>query len=554
MLKKYIPFFGWIKHYKVADLKSDLLAGLIVAIMLIPQGMAYAMLAGLSPVTGLYAATIPAIVYALFGTSRHLSVGPVALVSILVFSSVSTLAIPGSNEYLSLVLLLMLMIGLIQFMLGILRLGFLVNFISQPVMSGFISASAIIIGFSQLNHLLGINIQSSHLFSIIKEVFNRLSELNWVVFAIGLTSTLILLLFKKYLPRIPGPLIVVVLGIVIAYFFNLQSFGVKIVGEVPQGLPSISVPFFTMDSVIKLLPTALTISFIGFLESISIGKVIAAKKNYTLEPNKELIGLGLANVIGSFFSSYPVTGSLSRTAVNDDSGAKTQVSSIFTAVFILLTLISFTTLFYYLPQTILGAIIVVAVFGLIDLKEVKYLFSVKTIDGWTWIVTVLATLIIGIEVGIIIGVGFSLIVLISSKGKLNLTELGYLRKTNRYVNLTQHPEAYIESHISILRIDNSLNFANISLMEKKVKDHIKSHSEINIIILDFSSVNSIDTMAVTALENLIYTYDGKVDFYFVKIKRHVREILEKADWEHKFTEYINYLTINQVKNKLNKNV
>src|SRR5690625_2574575 len=200
MLKKYIPFFGWIKHYKVADLKSDLLAGLIVAIMLIPQGMAYAMLAGLSPVTGLYAATIPAIVYALFGTSRHLSVGPVALVSILVFSSVSTLAIPGSNEYLSLVLLLMLMIGLIQFMLGILRLGFLVNFISQPVMSGFISASAIIIGFSQLNHLLGINIQSSHLFSIIKEVFNRLSELNWVVFAIGLTSTLILLLFKKYLP------------------------------------------------------------------------------------------------------------------------------------------------------------------------------------------------------------------------------------------------------------------------------------------------------------------------------------------------------------------
>src|SRR5699024_7587407 len=295
MLKKYIPFVGWIKHYKVADLKGDLLAGLIVAIMLIPQGMAYAMLAGLSPVTGLYAATIPAIVYALFGTSRHLSVGPVALVSILVFSSVSTLAIPVYNEYLSLVLLLMLMIGLIQFMLGILRLGFLVNFISQPVMSGFFSASAIIIGFSQLNHLLGINIQSSHLFLFIKEVSSRLLEFIWFVFALVLTIPLILFLLKKYLQYIPVQFIFVFIGIVIVYFFNLQSLGVKIVGEVPQGLPSISAPLFTMDSVIKLLPTALTISFIGFLESISIGKVIAAKNNYTLEPNKELIGLGLAN-------------------------------------------------------------------------------------------------------------------------------------------------------------------------------------------------------------------------------------------------------------------
>ncbi len=519
--------------------------------MLIPQGMAYAMLAGLPPVVGLYAATIPAIIYALFGTSRHLSVGPVALVSILVFSSVSAFANPGSNEYISLVLLLMLMIGLIQFLLGVLRLGFLVNFISQSVMSGFISAAAIIIGFSQLNHLLGIDIESDYVFSIILEMVSKLSEINLIVFILGLASTLILVFFRKYLPRIPGPLIVVGLSMLIVYFADLQSLGVTIVGEVPQGLPSLSWPTFNLDSVVKLLPAALTISFIGFMESISIGKVISAKETYTLDPNKELIGLGLANVIGSFFSGYPATGSLSRTAVNYESGGRTQLSSIFTAIFILLTLLFFTGLFYYLPQTVLGAIIIVAVYGLIDIKEVKYLLSIRTIDGWTWIVTFVATLTIGIEAGIVIGLIFSLLVLIGYKGSPKLTELGYLPEEKVYRNILNHPEAQIDSQILIFRIDTSLHFANMTVLEEKLSSQINNHPKVSSVILDFSGVNSIDAVAITALENMIDSYDEKIEFHFVKIKSHVMDLLKKANWQDKYGTRIEYSSINQAVKAIN---
>ncbi|HLR59044.1 MAG TPA: sulfate permease [Pseudogracilibacillus sp.] len=545
MLKKLFPIFDWMMLYKKSDFKGDFLAGLIVAIMLVPQGMAYAMLAGLPPVVGLYAATIPAIIYTVFGTSNHLSVGPVALVSILVFSSVSTFASSGSNEYFSLVLILMLMIGLIQFLLGVLRLGFLVNYISQSVMNGFISAAAIIVSFSQLDHLLGIEIKSNYIFSIILEAISKLSEVNLIVFILGVASTLILLFFRRYLPRLPGSLIVVGLSILVVYFADLQSLGVTIIGQVPQGFPTFSLPKINLDVVIKLLPVALTISFIGFMESISIGKVISAKENYTLDPNKELVGLGLANVVGSFFSGYPVAGSLSRSAVNHESGGKTQLSSFFTAVFILLTLLFFTDLFYYLPHTVLSAIIIVAVYNLIDIKEVKYLFSIRTIDGWIWIITFIATLIIGVEVGIVIGLIFSLLVLIAQKGSPKLTELGYLSEEGVYRNVKKHPDGKIDSEILIFRIDTSLHFANMTVLEEKISNRISNHPKVNSVILDFSGVNSIDAVAIKNLENWIDNYDKRIDFYFVKIKSHVMELLKKANWKDKHETTIKYSSIDQ---------
>lgn len=545
MLKKLFPIFDWMMLYKKSDFKGDLLAGLILAIMLVPQGMAYAMLAGLPPVVGLYAATIPAIIYAFIGTSNHLSVGPVALVSILVFSGVSTLASPGSNEYFSLVLLLMLMIGLIQFLLGVLQLGFLVNYISQSVMNGFISAAAIIISFSQLDHLLGIEIKSNYIFSIILEVISKLSEMNLIVFILGVASTLILLFFRRYLPRLPGSLIVVGLSILVVYFADLQAFGVTIIGQVPQGIPSFTLPKINLDVIIKLFPVALTISFIGFMETISIGKVISAKENYTLDPNKELVGLGLANVVGSFFSGYPVAGSLSRSAVNHESGGKTQLSSFFTAVFILLTLLFFTDLFYYLPQTVLSAIVIVAVYNLIDIKEVKYLFSIRTIDGWIWIITFIATLIIGVEVGIVIGLIFSLLVLIAQKGSPKLTELGYLPEKDVYRNIKKYPEGKKDSEILIFRIDTSLHFANMTVLEEKISDRISNHPQVNSVILDFSGVNSIDAVAIKNLENWLDNYDKRIDFYFVKIKSHVMELLKKANWKDKHEITIKYSSIDQ---------
>ena len=544
MLKKYIPAFEWLANYKRNYFKNDLLAGLIVAIMLVPQGMAYAMLAGLHPVIGLYAATIPAIIYALFGTSRHLSVGPVALVSILVFTGVSTLAEPNTEKYVSLVLLLMLLIGLIQFLLGALRLGFLVNFISHAVMSGFISAAAVLISFNQLNHLLGINIESDYVFLIVLEVISKLSEINIVVFILGIISTLILIGIKKYSTNIPGPLVVVVLSMLVVYFGQLQALGVTIVGDVPQGLPVLSFPTINVDDVIKLLPIAITISLIGFMESISMGKIIASKQNYNINPSKELIGLGLANTIGSFFSAYPVTGSFSRSAVNYESGARTQLSSIMTALFILLTLLFFTRFFYYLPQTVLGAIIVVAVYGLIDFKEVKYLFTVKKLDGWTWIVTFIATLTISIEMGILIGLAFSLLTLLGRSAYPKVVELGYIEDKDMYRNIAQYPEAKTNPEILIVRVDASLHFANVANLEDKLYNRISDNIKNKWIIIDFTGVNSIDAIAVTSLEEIMKKLENKdKELFIVNIKSHVMNTLKKAGWEDNYRENIKFFSI-----------
>lgn len=546
MKKKYIPAFVWLSHYKKAYINQDLLAGLIVAIMLIPQGMAYAMLAGLPPVYGLYAATIPLIVYALFGTSRHLSVGPVALISILTLSSVSTLAKPGTDEYFSLVLLLMLLVGIIQLSIGLLKLGFLIHFISHAVMSGFISASAVIIGFSQLNHLLGIKLESNHVFSIIREVINQLPEINIYTLIIGLGSTLILLIFKHFFPKVPGAIIVVILSMLVVYFGQLQTYAVTIVGEVPKGLPSLSLPVINQESVMQLIPFALMISFIGFMESIAMAKVLAAKVKDKINPNQELIGLGLANLVGSFFSAYPVTGSFSRSAVNYESGARTQLSSIFTASFILLTLLFFTSYFYYLPQAVLGAIIVVAVYGLVDIKEVKYLFSVKKVDGWIWVVTFVATITFGVQNGILIGIAFSLLVLIGRSIAPELAELGYVKAEDAYRDIARHPQAKTETELLIFRADTSLHFANMTFLEEKMNNRISENPQVKWVILDFSGVNFIDAVAIYSIEDMIEMYKiGKIEFLFVGVKGSVMETLNKAKWQEKYPEKLEYLTIKQ---------
>lgn len=546
MKKKYIPASEWLSHYDKSYINKDLVAGLIVAIMLIPQGMAYAMLAGLPPVYGLYAATIPLIVYALFGTSRHLSVGPVALISILTLSSVSTLAKPGTDEYFALVLLLMVLVGIIQFILGLLRLGFLIHFISHAVMSGFISASAVIIGFSQLNHLLGIKLESNHVFSIIGEVINHITEINIFTLTIGLISTIILLAFKHFLPKIPGAIIVVILSMLVVYYGQLHMYGVAIVGEVPKGLPSFSLPMINQESVILLLPFALMISFIGFMESIAMAKVLATKEKEKINPNQELIGLGLANLIGSFFSAYPVTGSFSRSAVNYESGARTQLSSIFTATFILLTLLFFTSYFYYLPQAVLGAIIVIAVYGLVDVKEVKYLFSVKKVDGWIWVVTFVATITFGVQNGILIGVAFSLLVLIGRSIAPELAELGYVKAEDAYRDITRHPHAKTKKELLIFRADTSLHFANMTFLEEKMNNRISENTQVKWIILDFSGVNFIDAVAIYSLEDMIETYkQGNIEFLFVGVKGSVMETLKKAKWKEKYPQKLEYLTIKQ---------
>ena len=376
-MKNIFPFLDWISSYKKTDFVKDLLAGITVGIVLVPQGMAYAMIAGLPPVHGLYASLFPVLVYALLGTSRKIAVGPVAMDSLLVAVGLGTLVITGVENYIKMVVVLALMVGVIQFLLGVLRMGFLVNFLSKPVISGFTSAAAIIIVFSQMKHLLGISVVGSNrIYKTVINIFYKLGEINYVDFSIGLVGIALLLGFKKWAKNIPGILIIVVLGIVAVYFFQLEAYGIKLVGNVPSGLPSFIMPTLNIEDVKQLAPIAIALALVGYLEAISIGKAIEDKTGEdTIKANQELIALGSSNIVGSFFQGYPVTASFSRSAISFDAGTKTNLSAIFSVILVVLTLLFLTPLFKFLPNAILASIIMVSVVKLIDIKYFKYLWS-----------------------------------------------------------------------------------------------------------------------------------------------------------------------------------
>jgi SulP family sulfate permease len=392
MLEKFFPIINWFGNYHKANLHGDLAAGLTVAIMLVPQAMAYAMLAGLPPVMGLYASTFPIIAYILMGSSRHLAVGPVAMVSLLVFAACSKQAQAGSQEYISLMVTLTIMVGAIQMAAGLLRLGFVANFFSHAVLSGFTSAAAIVICLSQMKHLLGIQLPNENsAFRLFLIFLKHLQQTNPATVVIGVCAIVGLAIIKKKYPRFPAALLFVVAGTLIVYLFKLPNAGVKTVGKVPGGLPGFSLPLFDLAKWLKLIPTALAIVFVGYMESISVARYVAAKEKYEVDADSELRGLGLANIISSLFSGYVVTGGFSRTAVNYQAGAKTGLASIVTAFVVMLTLLILTPLFYHLPNTILAAIIIVAVVGLIDIKEPIRLFRIKPADVLTLVITFICT-------------------------------------------------------------------------------------------------------------------------------------------------------------------
>ncbi len=374
----------------------------------------------------------------------------------------------------------------------------------------------------------------------------RVGEINPITLAIGVTSIVLLVIFKKYIPKVPGPLVVVVLSIVTVAMLNLHTRNVNIVGEVPGGLPVLSMPSISIDAMVALLPIALTISFVGFMESIAMAKAIAAKEKYKVDSNKELVGLGLANVGGAFFSAYPVTGGFSRSAVNYQSGARTPLASVITAILILITLLFLTDLFYFLPKAVLAAIIMVAVYSLIDIKELKYLFKIRKLDAITWIITFIATLVIGIEQGILIGVVFSLLVFIWKSAYPHMAELGYVEKIGVYRNISRYPSAKTREDLIIYRLDESLYFANMSFLEDKLCGLVADKPTTKYIILDFSAVNSIDAVSIHALEEMMENCQaGEITFLFSGVKGPVRDLLKKADWDSKYKGQYEYHTIQQ---------
>ena len=544
-LETFLPALLWLKRYDRGNLPADLMAGLIVAVMLVPQGMAYALLAGLPPVIGLYASTVPLLIYALFGSSRQLAVGPVAIVSLLTLSGVSLLAEPGSAEFIALAALLALMVGVIQFALGLMRAGFITNFLSHAVISGFTSAAALIIGLSQLKHLLGIKLgRSENVFATLWEAGQNIGETNLITLAIGALSIATLLLFKRYAKRFPAPLLVVVVSALAVYLLGLNDYGVGIVGEVPRGLPGFALPALGLGSLRALLPIALTISFVSFMESIAVAKSIASKEKYKVDANRELVGLGLANIVGSLFRAYPVTGGFSRTAVNYQAGAKTPLASIITALLVILTLLFLTPLFYYLPNAVLAAIVMVAVFGLIDLKEPVHLFKLKPVDGWTLLLTFVGTLLLGVETGILVGVGFSLLVFIWRSAYPHTAELGYLLDEDVFRNVSRYPEAQTYVGVCILRVDAALYFANMAYLENLLDDTVADRPDLAHIILDFSAVNGVDAVALDTLEERMRELAGRnVTIHIAGMKGPVRDLAAKAGWYETFGEEVAHLSV-----------
>jgi sulfate permease, SulP family len=526
---QWIPSLDWIKNYKKEWLNGDLSAGLTVGVMLIPQGMAYSMLAGLPPIYGLYAVTLPLIIYALLGTSRQLAVGPVAMVSLLISSGVGQLAQTGTDPYIALAILLAFMVGLIQLSMGLFRLGFLVNFLSHPVIAGFTSAAALIIGFSQFKHLLGIKVSGEKFLEIMSQIFDNLSKTHLTTLAIGLVAIGILIMVKKIHKLIPGPLIVVLAGILVVYFGGLYDEGVKIVGEIPSGLPSLSMFSLDVASMKSLLPTAFTIAFVGFMESIAVAKAIHARhKDYTLDANQELIALGVANVAGSVFKSFPVTGGFSRTAVNDQAGAKTGLASLISATLIILTLLFFTSYFYYLPNAVLAAIIIVAVYGLIDFKEAKHLWHTDKMDFGLFMAAAMGTLIFGIEEGILLGVLISIAMLVFRVSYPHYAELGLVNGKD-FKNIVRYSDAQIDDSIVIMRFDAQLFFANAGYFKDKVSSLIAKRKNPKVFILDASPISTLDSSAVHALHDLIADMkkDG-ITFLLANAIGPVRDVLEKG--------------------------
>tara|TARA_Y100000780_G_scaffold219746_2_gene226217 strand:+ start:26290 stop:28038 length:1749 start_codon:yes stop_codon:yes gene_type:complete len=529
-VKNIFPFLDWISSYKKTDFVKDLLAGITVGIVLVPQGMAYAMIAGLPPVHGLYASLFPVLVYALLGTSRKIAVGPVAMDSLLVAVGLGTLAITGVENYIKMVVVLALMVGVIQFLLGVLRMGFLVNFLSKPVISGFTSAAAIIIVFSQMKHLLGISVVGSNrIYKTVINIFYKLGEINYVDFSIGLVGIALLLGFKKWAKNIPGILIIVVLGIVAVYFFQLETYGIKLVGNVPSGLPSFIMPTLNIEDVKQLAPIAIALALVGYLEAISIGKAIEDKTGEdTIKANQELIALGSSNIVGSFFQGYPVTASFSRSAISFDAGTKTNLSAIFSVILVVLTLLFLTPLFKFLPNAILASIIMVSVVKLIDIKYFKYLWSNRKDEFFVMLVTFLITLFIGITQGILIGVLCSLLLMVYRTSKPHFVEIGNIGNSDYYKNVIRFAdEVVVRNDLLIVRFDSQLYFGNSAYFKKQLLKHIKAKGPaLKGIILNAESINYIDATAADMLTKLIHDIrERELQFYIAGAIGPTRDII-----------------------------
>lgn len=508
MIKRLFPIFEWLPEYNQSKFYGDLFAGLTVGVMLIPQGMAYAMIAGLPPIFGLYAAFIPQLIYALMGTSGKLGVGPVAMDSLLVASGLGALSLSGIDQYIQMAIFLALFMGVIQVLMGLLKMGFLVNFLSKPVISGFTSAAAIIIGLSQLKHILGTEIErSNQLQHLLYNAYLTADDIHFSTLFIGIGGILGILFLNKISPKIPAALVITILGILVVWGFELEQTGVKILANIPSGLPELNLPSeFVFSNINELFPIALTLSLVAFMEAISVAKAVEDERsNLSLRPNQELIALGFANIVGSLFQAYPTTGGFSRTAVNNQTGASTPMSLIISAAIVGASLLFLTPLFYYLPNAVLAAIIMVAVVGLIDLKYPKRLWNYRKDEFGLLAFAFFITLTVGITQGILLGIVLSLLLMVYRTAQPHYAVLGNITGSKYYRNINRFKQDVDEDlEVLIFRFDAQLYFGNKDFFKSELSIQIESKKKyLKSIIINAESINYIDSSGVFMLERLL---------------------------------------------------
>lgn len=505
-MKSFLPILQWLPKYRKEMLFGDAISGITAGILAIAQGMAYAMIAGLPPVFGLYAAMTPQIIYVLLGTSRQLSIGPVAMDSLIVAAGISAIGIVGIEEYILAAVFLAFFVGIIQVILGVLKLGFLANFLSKPVLNGFTSAAALIIGLSQLKHMLRVDMQQTNKIHILfQEVILNFSETHFLSLGLGLVGIILIKVFQKINEKIPAILIVVSLGTIVMYFTQWHLQGIKIVGEIPVGLPKIGIPKLDKQLIMDLFPVAITLAVVGFTEAISIAKAIEEKHtDYQVDPNQELIAVGSGNIIGSFVQSYPTTASFSRSAIQDQGGAKSGIASLFSAALVLLTLLFLTPLFYYLPIPILAAIIMVSIFGLIDIKYPIQLWKKNRDECLAFLITFIITMTVGIPQGIVIGILLSLLTMIFRTSKPHIAILGKIKNTEYYKNVNRFEEDItVDKRILIFRFDAQLFFGNQDYFKKELLKQVAiKGAELELIIINAEAINYIDSSALNMLEKV----------------------------------------------------
>jgi len=548
VLKKILPILSWLPDYNRGKFAKDLPAGITVGIMLVPQGMAYALIAGLPMVYGLYASLVPQIIYGLTGTSRQLSVGPVAMDSLLVAAGLMSIASleSGGTRYIELAIVLAMMMGIFQLLLGVLRTGFLVNFVSRPVISGFTSAAAIIIGVNQLANLTGTSIaKHNRIQQFISAASDTITEIHAPTLLLGVGAILLIVVANRLRKKtkLPAALIVVVVGILGCMSLGLDTYGVAIVGEIPQGLPVFTMPTVNESDFYQLLPIAITLALVAFMEAYSIAKTIEEKHDYNIDANQELRALGLSNIIGSMFQSYPTTGGFSRSAVNEQAGATTAMSSIIAAALIALTLLFLTPLFTYLPMAVLAAIVMVAVAGLIDVKLPFTLWKTHKIDAVLLLATFITTLTVGMTYGILTGVALSILVLVYKQMRPHFAELGEIE--GMYRNIRRFPKANRRKDVLIVRFDSALHFSNHRHLQTSIDEIIDERNEVKAIILCAETIGYIDASGIKALENLINELENKgIDFRLAAAIGPVRDVIKSSQLISRIGETKCFATIN----------